>query len=59
MPATARATHGALETLPLEERIRWRAHELYVQRETALRQTSDHDHRVSGEMYGRRVCGKD
>jgi hypothetical protein len=32
MPATARAKEPPSETLPLEERIRRRAYELYVQR---------------------------
>jgi len=32
MPATTRVKEPAPETLPLEERIRRRAHELYVQR---------------------------
>jgi len=32
MPATARAKRTPSETLPLEERIRRRAYELYVQR---------------------------
>ena len=31
MPGTARANEPLIETLPLEERIRCRAHELYVQ----------------------------
>jgi hypothetical protein len=32
MPAPARAKEAPLETLPLEERIRRRAYELYVER---------------------------
>jgi len=32
MPATARLKEPPIETLPLEERIRRRAYELYVQR---------------------------
>jgi hypothetical protein len=32
MPATARVKEPSSETLPLEERIRRRAYELYVQR---------------------------
>jgi len=32
MPATARVKEPPIETLPLEERIRRRAYELYVQR---------------------------
>ncbi len=32
MPAPARATEPLIETLPLEEQIRRRAYELYVQR---------------------------
>ena len=32
MPAPARAKEPSIETLSLEERIRRRAHELYVQR---------------------------
>jgi len=32
MPATARVKHPPSEALPLEERVRRRAHELYVQR---------------------------
>lgn len=32
MPATARAKERPIETLSLEERIRRRAYELYVQR---------------------------
>ena len=32
MPATARVTETPIETLPVEERIRRRAYELYVQR---------------------------
>jgi hypothetical protein len=32
MPSPARAKNPPIETLPLEERIRRRAHELYVQR---------------------------
>jgi hypothetical protein len=32
MPTPARATEPPIETLPTEERIRRRAHELYVER---------------------------
>jgi hypothetical protein len=32
MPAPARAKEASIETLPLEERIRHRAYELYVER---------------------------
>jgi hypothetical protein len=32
MPAPARATVPPIETLPIEERIRRRAHELYIER---------------------------
>ena len=32
MPATARVTETPIEMLPVEERIRRRAYELYVQR---------------------------
>jgi hypothetical protein len=32
MPATARVKEPPIETLPLEERVRRRAYELYVQR---------------------------
>jgi Protein of unknown function (DUF2934) len=32
MPASARATETLIEDLPLEERIRRRAYELYVER---------------------------
>ena len=32
MPATGTRKRTPIETLPLEERIRWRAHELYVLR---------------------------
>lgn len=36
MAATARATKSVLEALPLEEQVRRRAYELYIQREMNL-----------------------